>query len=62
VNVNLINIITNKIMKYNKEINKFLKELIANFIFNLKEKKLKMVIIIIYLMKLIQILIIIIIT
>jgi len=62
VNVNLINIITNKIMKYNKEINKFLKELIANFIFNLIEKKLKMVIIIIYLMKLIQILIIIIIT
>jgi len=49
-------------MKYNKEINKFLKELIANFIFNLIEKKLKMVIIIIYLMKLIQILIIIIIT
>ena len=62
MNVNLINIITNKIMKYNKEINKFLKELIANFIFNLIEKKLKMVIIIIYLMKLIQILIIIIIT
>ena len=62
MNVNLINIVTNKIMKYNKEINKFLKELIANFIFNLIEKKLKMVIIIIYLMKLIQILIIIIIT
>ena len=60
--MNVNNIITNKIMKYNKEINKFLKELIANFIFNLKEKKLKMVIIIIYLMKLIQILIIIIIT
>ena len=62
MNVNLINIINNNKMKYNKEINKFLKELIANFIFNLIEKKLKMVIIIIYLMKLIQILIIIIIT
>ena len=35
-------------------INKFLKELNVNFIFNLTEKNIKMIVIIMYLMKLIQ--------
>ncbi len=60
VNANQKNIlkIKNNIMKYTnlEMINKYLKELIVNFIFNLTEKNIKMIVIIMYLMKLIQIL------
>ena len=66
---NIKNIIQNNLKKFIKIFyaniiieHKFLKELTVNFIFNLIEKKIKIVLIIMYLMKLSQILFITIIT
>ena len=60
MNVNQKNILKtkNNIMKYTnlEMINKYLKESNVSFIFNLIEKKIKMIVIIIYLMRMTQIL------
>ena len=60
MNANQKNIlkIKNNIMIYLEMINKYLKELTANFIFNLTENGIRVIVIIIYLMKMNQTLII----